>query len=476
MIPAISQLHENKQLISVAQTIPGRLGVWLTASALLLWHDVNWLMLLALALVMGLPERRRLILSIVSVLVIASMFLGRPDVHLAVDSMSLSAADTAQILKVLVKSVIILTLLYLAYFAARNFSKLPALIRRVPLLLLHIGIWSALIVSSIVGTGLFGMGPFLAWRLSYLVSQARRGAASVTEFRDHLFYLMPVFGGTSTPYGKGLEYLSRHEAVNAENFARAQLAGMKLLILAVFWSYGIRLLDALVFGQPGEIGDPWFGGWNMDVPRPVDLMQSGRDVAVHMAWSSIYLELVRMTLVLAATGHVIVGCLRLLGFNVFRNTYKPLLSETVVDFWSRYYYYFKELLVELFFYPTFFSCTWAGRKLRMFIAVFAAAFLGNMYYHFLLRYDAAVNLDTDVLWADLGPRLVYCALLTVGIWVSMLRQEDRRKNRAPETLLIRGRRILVVWTFFGLINIWNMGPSNLDIMDRINFAASLFFM
>jgi len=25
---------------------------------------------------------------------------------------------------------------------------------------------------------------------------------------------------------------------------------------------------------------------------------------------------------------------------MFRNTYKPLLAESIVEFWNRYYYYF----------------------------------------------------------------------------------------------------------------------------------------
>jgi len=62
-------------------------------------------------------------------------------------------------------------------------------------------------------------------------------------------------------------------------------------------------------------------------------------------WVGLYLELVWETLSLAAKGHVWIGVLRLFGFNVFRNTYKPLLAETVVDFWNRYYYYFKELMM-----------------------------------------------------------------------------------------------------------------------------------
>ncbi|MEF8725082.1 hypothetical protein [Candidatus Accumulibacter phosphatis] len=40
---------------------------------------------------------------------------------------------------------------------------------------------------------------------------------------------------------------------------------------------------------------------------------------------------------------MIIGTLRLFGFNVFRNTYKPLPPESILEFWNRYYYYLKEL-------------------------------------------------------------------------------------------------------------------------------------
>jgi len=205
-------------------------------------------------------------------------------------------------------------------------------------------------------------------------------------------------------------------------------------------------------------------------------MQSDSHIVAPLAWASVYLELIRITLLLAITGHVIVGCLRLLGFNVFRNTYKPLLAESIVDFWGRYYFYFKELLVDLFFYPAFLSCSWAGKKLRLFIAVFAAAFAGNMYFHFLLRYELVTNLEFASLWADLGPRLIYCGLLAFGIWISMLRQEKRRAGDVRETALVRLRRIAGVWTFFGVINIWNVGPPGLDISERFQFVWVLCFM
>ena len=74
------------------------------------------------------------------------------------------------------------------------------------------------------------------------------------------------------------------------------------------------------------------------------LLPLGARVPWTAAWSALYAGLVWDVLKIAARGHEIVGALRLFGFNVFRNTYKPLLAPSLVEFWNRYYYYFKEML------------------------------------------------------------------------------------------------------------------------------------
>jgi D-alanyl-lipoteichoic acid acyltransferase DltB (MBOAT superfamily) len=171
---------------------------------------------------------------------------------------------------------------------------------------------------------------------------------------------------------------------------------------------------------------------------------------------------------------VIVGVLRLLGFNVFRNTYKPLLAESVVDFWNRYYYYFKELLAEFFFYPIY--TRFAVRPwLRTFLAIFAAAFVGNLYYH-LLQLDApllAGNLAE--LWTSLESRTVYCFLLAAGIFVSMIREQRRRGTpHAASSTARRTLRIVGVWTFFALIHVWAHPGTEPTLAERTAFFLSLF--
>jgi hypothetical protein len=169
-----------------------------------------------------------------------------------------------------------------------------------------------------------------------------------------------------------------------------------------------------------------------------------------------------------------VGCLRLFGFRVFRNTYKPFLSRSIVDFWGRYDYYFKELLVEFFFYPCYLRHFRAWPRVRLFAAVFAAAFAGNMYMHVLSHRQ----IDEHGLVATLAviwPRTVYCLLLAVGIYVSMRRQQrSRAAAESAPSALVRVRQMVGVWTFFALIHIWNVRPYEITFAQRNAFLLSLF--
>jgi hypothetical protein len=53
-----------------------------------------------------------------------------------------------------------------------------------------------------------------------------------------------------------------------------------------------------------------------------------------------------------------------------------------MDYFNRFHYYFKELLVDFFFIPTFFKMFRNYPRLRMFFATFMAAGVGNAIWHF----------------------------------------------------------------------------------------------
>ncbi len=207
-------------------------------------------------------------------------------------------------------------------------------------------------------------------------------------------------------------------------------------------------------------------------------MINGQTLPLHQAWAGIFADLVYATLGLALFGHFVIGTLRLFGFNVFRNTYKPLLAQSIVDFWNRFYYYFKELLVDFFFYPTFLSYFKKSPRLRMFAAVMAAAFIGNFYCHTImwLAWGEASFWSGNGLATRIEPYLFYTFMLGLGVYISMLREQARRgKPIVPSAfpMLRTLRRIAGVWLFFGLIRIWDVGAVA-TLEQRMNFFGSLF--
>lgn len=363
---------------------------------------------------------------------------------------------------------------------ALRLSKMPVFIRKHPQITLHFFFWALLAIlwnaadmSGLWRTTLTGVAivfPFVLWRCGYMLLSGQYNSLRGTTFSNHLFYLWPVFGGNETPYGKGFDYLSKCEAKNEIELARSQLSGIHLLLLGLIWGICLYLMQGLLYGSGNGLTKAI--GINTSIPALGQLVKQGSNAPWLISWLSIYCELFKQVLKHASGGHAIVGILRLLGFNVFRSTYKPLLAESVTDFWNRYYYYFKELLSTFFFMPAFMGI---GRKLqrwpnlRLLVAVYSAAFFGNIYYHTLSDEIAELvqgNLTASI-YAHV-PRIFYCFLLGIGIYVSMLREQKRRGSAQSSQGIRRYLRIFGVWTFFALIFIW-------DVSGRASFSARLDF-
>lgn len=419
------------------------------------------------------PGRRRLLLSLGAVV-------------FAVDDLWLEAKsvrrwfgftpDTAGMVLVIVA---LFAFVWAVHQMAQRFASMPMFVKRNPQICLHGCFWAWMIVlwntapsSVTVRTVLAGCAlvlPFLLWRLGFMLFTAQRGRMAGTGLRDHWFYIWPVWGGSNVPFGKGLDYLATCEAKDEESLARSQLAGIKALVLAAVCSVCKGLLDGLVFGDENGYQHA-VGGWTLGVASTSHMIATPGDYPLWKCWTSIYCELFRQVLHWGSKGHVIVAYLRLGGFNVFRNTYKPLLAETVVEFWNRYYYYFKELLVNFFFLPTFARYFKQSPRLRVFAAVFAAAFFGNMYYHVIKSSQFMIG-DGSLVWAAFNTRLVYCFALALGIYISM-RREQRRPKGAARPPARRAVAIFGVWTFFAFIHLWAKG--GMPHSNRFHFLLGLF--
>jgi len=423
------------------------------------------------------PARRRLMLATASIVIGARHFsrlIAYPE-GLPVPTSALGSC---------IAIVAVFGLLGLLYAGAARFQFLPAFVRRHPQVALHLTFWGLLFLLWNTGSdagdwrrvaiGFTLIVSTLLWRIGYLLLSAQRGRAAGTRFSDHLIYLLPRYPGYIAQ-GKGLDYLARHEAQDEDALARSQLAGIKLLLLAALWKTVRSALNGLVYGDPGGVWHAFGGVSGATLPRFAQLLAQGEGALLWQSWASIYFELVREVLETAAYGHTIIGVLRLFGFNVFRSTYKPLLAETIVAFWGRFDYYFKEVLVDFFFLPVFASCFRKHPGLRMFAAVFAAAFIGNMYVHLLAVEPRAILFlgDFEALWAALHSRVFYSLLLTIGIFVSM-RREQRSGGRRPIPGMVRRiARLAGVWTFFAVIRIWDHHPE-VPFLTRTQFFLSLF--
>lgn len=423
------------------------------------------------------PSRRRIILAASAIVIGVPQLLRAASAgasSFALDSVSSVLAVAA-----------VCGLLGLCFVAAARFASLPAAIRRHPQLTLHGLFWGLLLVlwntssdhagwrDVLVGVAL--MLPLLLWRIGYLLSSGQRGRVSGTSFAHHLVYLFPLQVGwfAFLPFGKGLDYLTRHEARDEGALARSQLAGIKLILLAILWYGVLGILHGLLYGGSSWMHRALGAPTLTHLPPFGDLLAQGAGAPRWQSWLSLYVELVRRALQVAVLGHGIVGVFRLLGFNIFRNTYKPLLAQTVSQFWARLEFYYKELLVDFFFLPTFAKWFRKWPALRMFAAVFAAAVVGNMYCHLIdLDRGVLVLQDFQAIWSHRS-RLFYCLLLAIGIFVSMQR-EQRRRGQTPRPGIARWLgRLAGVWTFFALIRIWDHLPE-VSFATRTQFFLGLF--
>jgi hypothetical protein len=159
---------------------------------------------------------------------------------------------------------------------------------------------------------------------------------------------------------------------------------------------------------------------------------------------------------------------------VFRNIYKPLLAESIIEYWGSFRIVLRNS-VSIF--------SFIRRALRlvrpaasMLIVVLAAAFLGNMYFHVLEELELLMAGDPAALWSRWGSRTVYSLLLFVGVWVSMLRQQSRRATESDNAAsnLTRVRRVTGVWTYSAIIHIWHIELTNVSPREPARFLATAF--
>ncbi len=298
------------------------------------------------------------------------------------------------------------------------------------------------------------------WVLAYAAVDARSKNATPTVSRA--LFLRPFWGGSATPIGKNFGYLDKFAAKDADDLAKTRLKGLKLVVWAVvlagvWWAYEAFVYDLMAVSplQSAILSDA-----------------NGTSLPVLHSWTALLSNYFLDLLIISVWGHLIVATVRMCGYRIPRNTVNPLAARSLADFWNRYFFYFKELLVDFFFYPAFVRYFKGNVKLRIAFATFCAAGLGNFLYHFMR--ETYVFADGN-LWDNLAifqSAVVYSLALATGLIVSQL----WTKKAKPEDGFVIYEvlpRIRVIG-FFCFLKIFDDLTGEGTLLERAGFAASLF--
>ena len=291
-----------------------------------------------------------------------------------------------------------------------------------------------------------------------------RNATPRADTSLELASFRPLWGSTTTPFPKGAAYLRRIEARDEQQLAIVQLKGLKLLV----WGILLSLLQTF--------GTKLFHGY-LRIPTSAQALAmsvQGTPAAWHVRWESQILFFFEVTLSFAILGARFISGCRMAGFNALRNSYRPLSSTTIAEFFNRFYYYFKELLVDFFFYPTFLRY-WKGHKrLRMIFATFAAVVFGNSFFHLARDWQF---FQKDGFWKGLASYQVlffYNVVLGTALSISQLRKRGPRPKG-----FVRGHLVPVfgVLFFYCLLSVFFIDEDRLyPLAVHLKYLASLFFI
>lgn len=403
---------------------------------------------LLFGLITLLPEYRKMVLALAPLILLVTANIGNP--------------------AIILESAVVIAVGMALYWCAMRWP--ASLFGRRPVVFLLSG-FSLLIViacetnspsaSSTMLWALVGVSASYVWFIAYAVTDrssnpAKDSALELATFR-------PLWGTTNTPFPKGAAYLRRIEAKTPEQLAVTQLKGLKLLAWAILLSF-FQIY--------------WFRFFHryLRIPMPDEALAMsvrGTPAPWYMCWASQILAYFELILKFSIFGHRFIACARIAGFNALRNTYRPLSATTLIEFFNRFYYYFKELLVDFFYYPTFVRYWKKHRRMRTVFATCVTLVLGDSFYHLTRDWQFLRN---DGLWKGLASYqvlLVYNTALAIGLSISQLRKRGPRPRS-----FVRGRLLpsCGVAFFYILVIVFGCEDRTFTLAQTLRYFASLFFI
>ncbi len=307
---------------------------------------------------------------------------------------------------------------------------------------------------------LTGVSVSSIWFLAYAAIDQR--GKDPTSLAARAGFMRPFWGGSAAPIGKSFGYLNKFSAKDDRDLAVTRLKALKLAVWALILTGVWQVFDWILFYQ---LGLP-------ELQSAVLSHAAGQSAPVAVNWAVVLSNYLLDLLIISVWGHFIVASVRMVGYRIPRNTVNPLAARTLAEFWNRYFFYFKELLVDMFFYPAFVRYFKGNVKLRIAFATLCAAGLGNFLYHFMREtYVFADGISWEKL-AIFQSAVFYSLALAAGLIVS----QWRGRKPVPENGFLRYHvlpRVNVI-AFFCFLKIFDDLTGDGSLLERAAFFLSLF--
>ena len=472
----IPPLETYPKLVDFSQKIPGKILLLVIFSAGLSCHFDNWVQLSGFISAMTfLPQIRPILLTTATFGALYMADWPNAEIHWAIPQLHYSLNS---LLKVLMPAGV-LGLFAVYYTVVKKnkdewYGKRP--VRNLLIFYILILITATTVpLSSPQSIYLWGfiviLGKYL-WFFNYTLLD--RHAKETPRLALQAGYYIPFWGGTATPFPKGAAYLRKIEAKTSEQLAISQLKGIKLLYWALLLLFFEKLLRQILYGDAGFTQGFLGISFSLGIPLlPAVLHDSaGHIYSWSMNWLALIANFFVMLVGFSAWGHFIIACCRMAGYNALRNTYKPLQSASIADFWNRFYYYFKELLADNFFYPAFLRYFKKWPKIRLIFATFAAASFGNVLFHFLRELGPIADKGFWLTLWSFRVYMFYGIVLGAAISISQLYEKKGAKNRSwlRKNIITPG----YVVVFYCILSIFDSSDRTLTLTEHFIFLLKLF--
>jgi len=305
----------------------------------------------------------------------------------------------------------------------------------------------------------FILMPYI-WYVPFAVMDLRAKAGG--SLGTQLGILQPFWSPTYLPFGKGAAFLRKHLAVNRRELAITHLKALKLLLWATIL---ITIRNGLTTIFQDGLGI-------LPVSGAIDASLSGAANTMVLGWAALVLSTAKFSLQVAIWAHLFVGIARLAGYRLPRGSWRPLEARTLIEYFNRFHFYFKELLVDLFFLPTFMRAFRSRPRLRIFFATFMAAGVGNAVWHFMRDLDLVAQYGITHALGSFASYAFYSVVLAIGIGVSQVRANTG--FRPGNTLRARLFSFVCVWGFVTCLHVFSDGSREHTLGQRGFFLLSLF--